>query len=142
MTTTKKVKFLFDMVTAHIKTYRTIALESKTGEIKDGINNAHENAQPNIQEEARIMAPILAEVFVMTDRLEFEWPEDAPDEYRALEVMWDMYKNAEPIDTVYEFWRENIPAFILIHWQNAITAGQKIWKPVEQKAPKDTEDPN
>lgn len=136
---TKVVPFLYGMAKAFIYPYRTIALESKYAEMVDAIKNAVGDGSDI---EANTVAGALSDALVMTDKLEFNWHDETPSNYRNIEDFWALYKSGEPVQVWYEYLRVNVPSFIIVQWSNAVINGQTIWKPPVQKKPQGTQDPN
>ena len=159
---TYKVRhFLHDQVTAEIFPFRNQKLGSDADELEAQLAKALGKAYN--PDDARYGS--LCTLLVYTKSLTFKWLPDAPEEWRALEGLWALWKKRAPIIEVWEFMNTEYFDATLIYgwfpndaqrdagyqevtgWLRAFNEAMIPWSPIsqrprEQLSPEEQADPN
>jgi len=150
MVGTNRVSFLYDMISADVFRSRTYSLDERV-----------------LVTEAAITAIVgkedgyhyaLSECVTYTKDLTFAWIDGVPDEFRAFEEFWALYKRGVAVDVWFPFYAEQVDNIVLIGqreqtrieptvpgdeqsavshsslprvmgWHGALAAGMKTWSP-------------
>lgn len=120
---------------------KTISLENRQYELFEGIKAAF----PDMPSGEAGSLYLVASAIASTKDMRFSWGKDVPEEYLAVEPLWETYSGGAPISEWYQLLRDTIPSWFIIEWVNVTNDAQKIWKPlVEDTANKEAveKDPN
>ena len=76
---------------------------------------------------------LYAEKVVYTESINFNWLEEAPEEYRNLETFWGMILDGTNEVECYLYYVKNISNVVTNAWHDAVEKAHEIWKPPQEK---------
>lgn len=126
------------MVTIKSRTYFTLGLEAEIGKIESTIS---ETLRENNLPEDKFLSWYAQNAVMIVD-MKFEWGDNVPEQYVALENWWKMIENGKSIIDCYMFYRDNLASSISSQITEAVLGNMEIWKPEDQKLMEESTDPN
>lgn len=124
--------FFYDQVKATFLPFETYEIDAKAVELADALK-----ARLKKMKMPYDGSYALCELFVYTVDLEFNWKDDCPEEYRALEEWWSRVKSTEDFVGNFLFFAKSVHNQMIESWWEAKKRAHAIWKPVEEKSPDD-----
>lgn len=110
---TKKIKFLWDMVTGEFHPARTYALDTQS--------DALERQIAEWTKSRYAIHGIYAGAVTYTVDMQFNWHQDTPPDIRALETFWQMRQDGAPERECFEFYAEQVNNVVLLGENKAST---------------------
>lgn len=153
MLSKKKIVFLHGMVTGTFIANRTYGQDVQAMELENQLIAAYPKG-------VRYFFRSYAEVLTYTTELKFEWHEDVPASWRALEEFWGMIAKGLPLTESFDFYSGHVSNAVLmgdtkkaatkhklVAWADAMEDAHKVWVPKEwllesELSPEDKADPS
>src|SRR5512138_207610 len=156
---TRKILFLWDMVTGEFYDHRTYARDLEIAALSKRLKEATGEDGPFVE--------IYAEMMIYTVNLEFQWQDGAPEHLRALEAFWKMVRQGKEEVECWRYYSKHVSNLVLlgetrreaarvkaegkrrefVDWQTALARALEIWIPEtawkleEELAPHEAADP-
>lgn len=145
---TKRVHFLYDLVVGEFHESRTIGRDERADALTRLLAEKTERKITGFLE-------LYGEAVTYTVSLSFEWPEGAPDSWRAFETWWEMRQSDEV--AAFKYYVENVDNLILLGkqrkdpalktWKDAVEGALEVWTPprewklLDELPPEEQRDP-
>lgn len=135
----KRESFLYNMVAADFFPYRNLERDSRAMSLANKLRE-------EIGRDDGAFYMFYANRITYTVSMTFDWHDESPPEFLALETFWNMVQKGEPDTDCYMYYISNVSNPVSNQWQDALEEAHTIWKPPVEKLSKDDEkeitDPN
>lgn len=127
--------FFYGMVTGTFEPFESYSLDEQSVQLNEKLKN-------DLRKRRSLSDGnfALCELLTYTQDLSFAWKDEVPEQYKNLEVVWTMHKEGRSILDIATYFGKNVSTDMLDQWWKAKKTAMKIWKPADEKSPKDRED--